>query len=211
MAIKVNGTTVINDSRALQNIASVDSATVTALGNAGVGGGATSLIQGLTTTSNTTALTFNLNSGYDVYYLSLYNMKHSDGGTRELAARLGNSSGTLITTNYAYSTQYIDGTQQQHPNNSYFYFNPAWQPQSYNGELDVHLKIFNMEASNKRTHIEFYTTHRYDYGSGWFPVRETFGQANFIPSAAVNKNITFYAFGTTTLSNISYELWGVNL
>jgi hypothetical protein len=39
MAIKVNGTTVIDDSRALQNIASVDATTVAALGAAGVGGG----------------------------------------------------------------------------------------------------------------------------------------------------------------------------
>lgn len=39
MAIKVNGTTVINDSRALSNIASVDATTVAALGAAGVGGG----------------------------------------------------------------------------------------------------------------------------------------------------------------------------
>ena len=38
MAIKVNGTTVINDSRALTNIASVDATTVAALGAAGVGG-----------------------------------------------------------------------------------------------------------------------------------------------------------------------------
>ena len=37
MAIKVNGTTVINDSRALTNIASVDATTVAALGAAGVG------------------------------------------------------------------------------------------------------------------------------------------------------------------------------
>ena len=41
MAIKVNGTTVINDSRALQNIASVDATTVAAISAAGVGGGAT--------------------------------------------------------------------------------------------------------------------------------------------------------------------------
>lgn len=39
MAIKVNGTTVINDSRALSNIASIDATTVAALGAAGVGGG----------------------------------------------------------------------------------------------------------------------------------------------------------------------------
>jgi hypothetical protein len=38
MAIKVNGTTVINDSRQLQNVASIDATTVAALGAAGVGG-----------------------------------------------------------------------------------------------------------------------------------------------------------------------------
>lgn len=39
MAIKVSGTTVIDDSRALTNIASVDATTVASLGAAGVGGG----------------------------------------------------------------------------------------------------------------------------------------------------------------------------
>ena len=39
MAIKVNGTTVIDDSRALSNIASFDATTVAALDAAGVGGG----------------------------------------------------------------------------------------------------------------------------------------------------------------------------
>ena len=39
MAIQVNGTEVISNSRALNNIASVDATTVAALGAAGVGGG----------------------------------------------------------------------------------------------------------------------------------------------------------------------------
>jgi hypothetical protein len=39
MAIQISGTTVINDSRALTNIASVDETTVAAFGAAGVGGG----------------------------------------------------------------------------------------------------------------------------------------------------------------------------
>jgi len=43
MAIKVNGTTVINDSRALQNVASVDATTAAAISAAGVGGGAGTL------------------------------------------------------------------------------------------------------------------------------------------------------------------------
>jgi hypothetical protein len=38
MAIQVNGTAVINDSRALNNISSLDSATTTTLSNAGVSG-----------------------------------------------------------------------------------------------------------------------------------------------------------------------------
>ena len=41
MAIKVSGTTVVDDSRNLTNIASVDATTVTAIGAAGVGGGGT--------------------------------------------------------------------------------------------------------------------------------------------------------------------------
>lgn len=43
MAIKVSGTTVINDSRELNNITSVDATTVAALGAAGVGAGGGSL------------------------------------------------------------------------------------------------------------------------------------------------------------------------
>jgi hypothetical protein len=39
MAIQVSGTTVINDSRSLTNISSVDSVTGAALSNAGLGGG----------------------------------------------------------------------------------------------------------------------------------------------------------------------------
>ena len=49
MAIKVNGTTVINDSRALSNISSVDATTVAALSAAGVGG---SVDSGTTLPSN---------------------------------------------------------------------------------------------------------------------------------------------------------------
>lgn len=41
MAIKVNGTTVIDDSRGLSNIASVDATSAAAITAAGVGGGST--------------------------------------------------------------------------------------------------------------------------------------------------------------------------
>jgi|SaaInl85LU_5_DNA_1037374.scaffolds.fasta_scaffold02684_2 hypothetical protein len=43
MAIKVNGTEVISNSRALNNIASVDATTTTSITAGGVGGSATSI------------------------------------------------------------------------------------------------------------------------------------------------------------------------
>ena len=64
MAIKIGGTSVINDSRQLQNIASVDAATVTALDNAGVGGGTI----GFNTTNFSSTSSFTKpNTGYNVY------------------------------------------------------------------------------------------------------------------------------------------------
>ena len=44
MAIQVSGTQVISNSRGLTNIASIDSTTATAIGNAGVGGGPTEIL-----------------------------------------------------------------------------------------------------------------------------------------------------------------------
>ena len=75
MAIKVNGTTVINDSRQLQNVASVDATTVAALGAAGVGGGLEEVIS--THTVSSAVSTFDIswnNTGYALIKLELINM-----------------------------------------------------------------------------------------------------------------------------------------
>ena len=61
MAIKVNGTTVINDSRALSNIASVDATTAAAIGNAGVGGVITTTINSANAFSRTGPSTYGFN------------------------------------------------------------------------------------------------------------------------------------------------------
>jgi hypothetical protein len=68
MAIQVNGTTVIDNSRALTNISSVDSTTVTALGNAGVGG----VTVNVTTLSHPTVTTSDANTGTTSDYRSNY-------------------------------------------------------------------------------------------------------------------------------------------
>ena len=58
MAIQVGGTTVINNSRQLQNIASVDATTVAALGSAGVGGGKNNVSSLLVVASETFTVPF---------------------------------------------------------------------------------------------------------------------------------------------------------
>lgn len=81
MAIKIAGTTVVDDNRALTNIASVDATTVAALGAAGIGGGPSftasgditagdpvaiadaDLVAEVNSYSNTTSATGNHNSG----------------------------------------------------------------------------------------------------------------------------------------------------
>ena len=63
MAIKISGTTVIDDSRQLSNIASVDATTVAALGAAGIsGGGGIELITSEAVVEGDT-LAFNFSTG----------------------------------------------------------------------------------------------------------------------------------------------------
>ncbi len=60
MAIQVGGTTVINNSRQLQNVASVDATTVATLNAAGIGGG--SGVAGITWATVSSGITTNLNA-----------------------------------------------------------------------------------------------------------------------------------------------------
>ena len=104
MAIKVNGTTVINDSRALTNIASVDATTATAIGNAGVGGSLV-FISETSITSTVAYIEYTFPSGYRGFEFSLncWTNDLSTGDTRDLLIRFTDSSGSLITTGAEYS------------------------------------------------------------------------------------------------------------
>jgi hypothetical protein len=58
MAIQISGTTVVNNSRQLQNIASLDSTTISTISSAGIGGGWT--LQSNTTPSQTSSIQITL-------------------------------------------------------------------------------------------------------------------------------------------------------
>ncbi len=95
MAIKVNGTTVIDDSRALSNIASVDATTATAFGNAGVGGLST-VVATDASMGTGSSLSFTLGDYQTQHFYFDGFFKHNySGGLRQLI-RLSDSSGTLI-------------------------------------------------------------------------------------------------------------------
>ena len=105
MAIKVNGTTVINDSRALTNIASLDATTVAAIGAAGVGG-ATSLITDWTTVStNASSLQISLTGDYDAITIELRDVTViSTRHDFELRIRFKKANGSTISAANLYAT-----------------------------------------------------------------------------------------------------------
>ncbi len=97
MAIKVNGTTVINDSRALSNITSVDATTATAFGNAGVGGLSTVVATDASMgTGSSLSFTLGDYQTQHFYFDGFFKHNNSTYGARQLI-RLSDSSGTTIT------------------------------------------------------------------------------------------------------------------
>jgi len=97
MAIKIGGTTVINDSRQLQNVASIDSNTVTALNNAGVGGSNVGTKVTWTSATAYSSVTFTGLSG--ATYIEVLYTGLGGGNGKEPIIQLGTSSG-FKTTDY---------------------------------------------------------------------------------------------------------------
>jgi len=98
MAIQVNGTEVISNSRALNNIASVDATTVASLGAAGVGGGKNNVLSLIQDTSGTFTVPFDCTmviqligaGGAGARYANRY------GSNRTVLATGGASGGVAI-------------------------------------------------------------------------------------------------------------------
>jgi hypothetical protein len=93
MAIKVGGTTVIDDSRELSNIASVDATTVAALGAAGIGGGPSFTASGSITAGDAVAI-----SGEDIVSAVI----SSSNQTTSTGSHNSGSTTTMEYINVAY-------------------------------------------------------------------------------------------------------------
>ncbi len=97
MAIKVNGTTVINDSRALSNIASVDATTAAAIGAAGVGGQTTLLVDNASVGTGS-QFEVSFTTGHRYYVVTGSKIKQGSGSGNYLRGRYKDSSGNAITS-----------------------------------------------------------------------------------------------------------------
>ena len=206
MAIKVNGTTVINDSRALTNIASVDAATVTALGNAGVGGGATSLITDWTSIPASTTWTVSFPSGYDVISIFWQNMAiSSSSSATDLVFRLGSETGNK----YYYGRSNAASTSQ---NNRVPFGGGGGTGYSYPSYHQGKLNIYWPRDGSRQTQFEIHNETFIDYGGGSYGPGYYNDQNGFVQGNASHTSMYFYEYsGNSYASGGAYAVYGVNL
>ena len=99
MAIKIGGTSVINDSRQLQNVASIDSATATAFNNAGVGGSNVGTKVTWSSSTSYSSVTFTGLSGATFIEVTFNGLGGTAGNGNEPIIQLGTSGG-IKTSGY---------------------------------------------------------------------------------------------------------------
>ena len=100
MAIQVSGTEVISNSRALNNIASVDATTATAIGAAGVGGSTVYLGETLIT-SNISYVQYNFPAGYQRFVFQIIGWE-GQIERRNFWCRLTDSSNNILSSSTSY-------------------------------------------------------------------------------------------------------------
>ena len=224
MAIKVNGTTVINDSRALTNIASVDATTVAAIGAAGVGG-LTTLITEDASMGSGAQLKLSLGD-YDEQIFLISNLRHNSSTPDVGKGGLG-----LTTTSNALLTgqEYLGidmrlknsyqvsglGTGTAYYNNyaltvnSYFPSNNTAGGAVNAGRIDGMVRVRNAKSTTKPTELfaRFHASYINSPSESWmstltYSMRYT----------TANNHICFYfqTSGSTYASGGTYTSWGVN-
>ena len=202
MAIKVNNTTVINDSRALQNIASVDSATATAIGNAGVGGG---LLKELYNTAFTNINILNITSSnigattYEEYEIHGH-IKLTSANYWTLASRVG--TGTTLHSNSTYSGRGNTSSSGWSTSNISYWQHNNPSNQNYSGTVSAFpFRINILKASSYTVMMR-----------SWFA--HTNGSSQGIPShgggiftSAGSGNVNQFQFFSSSGNNITGEMW----
>jgi len=206
MAIKVNGTTVINDSRALSNISSVDATTATAIGNAGVGGAST-LISDSVSVGTGATFSVSFSGNYRAYRLIL-NGVNSSSNYQQLVWRYTDGSGSNITSTSAYAFQYA----MKNTTLRFALDDRMTVPEYYRQFLSVDrasldMYIYNPNSATEVTWSRGFFNYSIDtYYSGTFTSQVTAHTYGI----GANNSIYFYHSQGGNFSGGTYSLWGIN-
>ena len=198
MAIKVNGTTVINDSRALTNIASVDATTVAAIGAAGVGGATTLLVDRANIANGTSYVEVSFTGGYQRYIITL---EFERNGGSYLVAQYSDSSGNQITSNGSHVGLFTESNQSNNAGN-YAYLTFATTDYHFltmdvRNPYDTNIKTFT--DYSLKSISDTGTARAHSYGAFWL-LR---GDSN------VRTN-SLRVFTGGPMASGKYSVWGVS-
>lgn len=207
MAIQVNGTEVISNSRALNNIASVDATTVAAMGAAGVGG-ATKLITANTSLGTASTYSFPLTTRYREHIIAVFGIQHTGNNDTEVRSRLTDTSNNPISG----ASDYY-GLLFNHSINrgGVADFAALWTElnkvdASYNGRVNFIINIKNAHTSAMPTTIEFNVVAEY------FNSFQNAATGTYMRTAnEVNNAFYLYTAAGYNLQNGYYSMWGVDV
>ena len=207
MAIQVSGTTVINDSRELQNIASLDSTTAATIGAAAGGGGLTELLSD-NQSVNGSAIDldfFWLGLNYDRYIISLTDIRPGTGLTYP-RMRLKNSSNYIINSSGYY------GVGLTHSNGSYYraYDSYITLQDNTNGtgyRYSMVMDLWYLYSSTRQT-TGFWTG--ITGVSGTTPREATTGAFLARNSTTIDQHRGIYIYFSSGTIVGNYSIWGQN-
>ena len=211
MAIKVNGTTVIDDSRQLQNVASVDATTVAAMGAAGVGGMTTEVAKNAAFgTGNAVKLTL---GNYKVQTFDIYNLKAS--ANTYLKGQVTDSSDNVLTASYAYfNTDKNQGSTTFSDRMTVF---SGWDlpTSSSNWGITCNIEVYDAYSSTKETRLKIDYRRTEPPGTS-YPSYSSYNRFDVIirgtTAGALRNQSLYLTFGgsvPTFNSGITYDSYGM--
>ena len=203
MAIKVNGTTVINDSRQLQNVASVDATTVAAMGAAGVGGETTLLVDNANITSGTSYVEVSFTGGYQRYIVTLQWKRKSGYYGLYTAAQYTDSSGNLINTSNSHYVMFTNSNQTEH-NGNYAYLNYSSLEFNF-----LNLDVRNPYEANLKTMTDYSFKNLNNSGTSTVHTTGAFWLKRGDTNARTN-SLRVFVDSNGQMDSGAYSVWGVS-
>jgi len=211
MAIKVNGTTVINDSRALSNIASVDATTAASMTAAGVGGEpGWEYVTTITNSSTVSYIDYDFDTTYNHFMIMTSGWRSTDNYTylndNIIRFKLKINSSTL----YSGWTAYIDDGGSGGYGNSYVNVTEMSQiGATYANCPTATIHLHDVKDSSTHSRFRVDCGSLYDYTNGNFMVIQQKARHGDIRTPGAFTGIRFYPAANSITSGTKFKIWGM--